>query len=85
MKRLARLFFLTVVIAGLCPAIMGCVLFESPNKAFVTGVDAGLNSSGLLDEYDKYIDADPKLKDDSKKIRHETATKLRKLVEDAKK
>lgn len=85
MSRFARYFFLAVVMAGLCPAMMGCCIFESPNKAFVAGVDAGVNSSGLLDEYDKYLDADSKLKDDSKKIRHQTAASLRKLIEDAKK
>ena len=76
-------FAVLVVLAAL--GFSGCALFESPNKAFVAGVDAGVNSSGLLDEYDKYIDADPKLKDDSKKIRHQTAASLRKLIEDAKK
>ena len=85
MKRLLRFLLALVFIAGLCPAMTGCALFQSPNKALVAGMDAGLNQSGLLAEYDKYVDADPKLKDGDKKIRHDTAAGLRKLVEDAKK
>jgi hypothetical protein len=46
-------------------------------------VDAGLNGSGLLDEYDAYIEADPRIKPETKKIRHDTAAGLRKLVKDA--
>ena len=64
-------------------SMSGCALFQSPNEALVTGIDAGLNSSGLLDEYDKYVEADGNLKSDSKKIRHDTAFKLRKLISDA--
>lgn len=78
---LPMLMIVCVLVALL--SLSGCALFESPNTAFVTGVDAGLNGSGLLDEYDKYIDADPNLKSDSKKIRHQTAAQLRKLIADA--
>jgi hypothetical protein len=78
-----RWFGLVFVATLLCSGAMGCALFSSPNASFVAGVDAGLNQSGLLDEYDKYIDADTKLTADSKAIRHQTSAGLRKLVKDA--
>jgi hypothetical protein len=61
----------------------GCCLFSKSSESFVAGVDAGLNGSGLLDEYDKYVEADPKINPETKKIRHDTATGLRKLVKTA--
>lgn len=79
-----RWFGLVFVATLLCSGAMGCALFHKPDAAFVAGVDAGLNQSKLLDEYEKYVDADPNLKDpDSKKIRHKTAADLRKLISDA--
>jgi hypothetical protein len=79
-----RWFGLVFVATLLCSGAMGCALFSSPNASFVAGMDAGLNQSGLLDEYDKYVEADASLKDpNSKKIRHDTATSLRKLLKDA--
>lgn len=79
----ALLAVMLVVFTLILTSLSGCALFQSPQAAFVTGVDAGLNTSGLLDEYDKYVEADGALKGDSKKIRHETAIKLRKLILDA--
>lgn len=38
--------------------MQGCALFSNPNSAFVTGVDAGLNTSNLLNQYDAYVGAD---------------------------
>lgn len=61
---------------------LGCCL---PNETFVEGVDALANESGLLDEYDKYIDADDSIGDTTKEIRKGTSKKLRELIEDAKK
>lgn len=79
-----RLFGLVFIVALLCSATTGCALFHKPDAAFVAGMDAGLNQSKLLDEYEKYVDADPNFKDpDSKKIRHKTAADLRKLISDA--
>jgi hypothetical protein len=80
-----RLFFLKalVFVIALC-AITGCALFQGPDKAFVSGVDAAVNQSKLLDQYDAYVDADTKLTADSKKIRKDTSRDLRKLILDAK-
>lgn len=77
------LFFLIVVMPI---ALGGCSLFQSPNSAFVAGVDAGLGSQGgdILNKYDAYVDADPKLTADTKKIEKGTTAKLRKLIADAK-
>jgi hypothetical protein len=78
--RLSLLFLFAVL---LCSAATGCCLFSKSDAAFIAGVDAGVNGSGLLDEYDAYIEADPKIKPETKKIRHDTAAGLRKLIKDA--
>jgi len=87
LKRLVgglRLSLLVIFVALLCSATTGCALFHKPDAAFIAGMDAGLNQSKLLDEYDAYIEADTKLTlPDSKKIRHDTAAGLRKLIKDA--
>lgn len=77
--------YILVSLLAIMLALSGCALFQSPQAAFVTGVDAGLNGSGLLDEYDRYLDLDPKLANDpdTRRIRHGTAAKIRKLVKDA--
>lgn len=76
-------------LAVLLLATTGCGLFQGPNKAFVAGMDAGLSagqSNGdLLNKYDAYVEADPKLTAETKKIEHRTAALLRQLLEDAKK
>jgi hypothetical protein len=82
-SELAFTAFLLLVFCLALSSLTGCALFANPQAAFVTGVDAGLNGSGLLDEYDKYLDADPKLDAESKKLRHGTSAGLRKLVKDA--
>ena len=86
MKRFSlgvRLSVLVVFGLLLCSGPTGCALFHKPDAAFIAGVDAGVNGSGYLDEYEKYVDADTKLSADGKKIRHDTATGLRKLIKDA--
>ena len=86
MKRFSaglRLVVLLFIAVALCATATGCALFHKPDAAFIAGVDAGVNQSGYLDEYEKYVDADPNLKPESKKIRHDTAAGLRKLIKDA--
>lgn len=87
MKELLRSvrFFLwaSVIAVALCATATGCALFESPNKAFIAGVDAGVNANGLLDEYLAYVEADPKLKPESKKIKANTVAELRHLIKTA--
>lgn len=58
----------------------GCCGSASREAAFHDGVKQYAIESGMLDEYEKYVDADPKLKDDSKKIRKATSAGLRALV-----
>jgi hypothetical protein len=81
-KIFARAF---LVLAIVC-ALAGCSLFQSPNAALVAGVDAGLNPGGadILNKYDRYVDADPTLTADTKRIEKATTAKLRKLIADAK-
>lgn len=79
-----RFSLLVLLVALLCSATTGCALFESPNKAFVMGVDQGVNASGLLDEYMAYVEKDTAIKAETKKIRLGTATELRDLIKTAK-
>jgi hypothetical protein len=69
---------LIVVILALCAT--GCCGAAPREVAFHDGVKQYVLTSGLADEYDKYIDADPKLKDDTKKIRKDTSKGLRALI-----
>jgi hypothetical protein len=48
--------------------------------AFLDGVKQYTVASGMLDEYEKYVDADPALKPDTKTIRKNTAKGLRTLI-----
>ena len=84
MKKLISL----LVVAILVSPLTGCALFQSPNAAFVAGIDAGLNAgpsnAAILDKYDRYIDADTTLTADTKRIEKTTTAKLRKLIADAK-
>lgn len=81
MKKFQTAILAAVLVLGLS----GCSLFQSPNAAFVTGIDAGLNGdAALLSKYEKYVDADPKLTADSKAIEKKTVAALRKLIADAK-
>lgn len=75
--------FLTVFLAlSLCVGLSGCCLFTSANQTFVKGVDG--YAQVILPEYEKYLDADPNLKPESKKLRKETAQKFRALIEEEK-
>lgn len=76
-----RLAKWALVLVASAVLLSGCGV----NEAFVSGVDEYANRSGLLDEYDRYIDADPKLSGDTKKIRKNTSRGLRRLIEEAKK
>ena len=83
-----QLFARLVLALAIVCALDGCALFQSPNAAFVAGVDAGLNGgpsgADILNKYDKYVDADTTLTADTKKIEKATTAKLRKLIADAK-
>lgn len=80
-----RLSLLVFFVVALCATTTGCGLFSKPDKAFIAGVDAGLNGSGLLDEYVKYVENDPNLKlPETKQIKKDTVAGLRKLIVDIK-
>ena len=78
-----------VLALALVCALGGCALFQGPNAAFVAGVDAGLNGgpngADILNKYDRYVDADPNLTADTKRIEKKTTADLRRLIENAKK
>jgi hypothetical protein len=80
--------FKFLLLAVLVVSLSSCALFHKPDAAFVAGVDAGLSSGSsnadILGKYDAYVDADPKLTADTKRIEHATTAALRKLVADAK-
>jgi hypothetical protein len=76
MRKTGMIFLaLVLMLAG------GCI---NPNKAFVEGVEAYTEESGMLDEYCRYVDQDETLPDDMKAIRKDTAAGLRKLVKEYK-
>jgi len=68
---------LTVFVAIL---MVGCCGSQSREAAFHDGVKQYAVGSGLLDEYEKYVDADPVLKPETKKIRKDTAKGFRALI-----
>jgi hypothetical protein len=67
-----------VGILALCA--VGCCGNTSREAAFHDGVKQYAVESGLLDEYDKYVDADPAIKDSTKVIRKNTSKGLRALI-----
>lgn len=70
------------LIAGVLALLMvGCCGNLSRETAYHDGVKQYAIESGLLSEYEAYVKADPKLKDDTKKIRVGTATEFRKLID----
>ncbi len=75
MKRLALGF--GVVLALLSS---GCCGVLSREAAFLDGVKQYTVKSGMLEEYEAYIDADPNLKETTKKIRKDTPIGLRALI-----
>lgn len=54
-------------------------------KAFHEGVDQLVNKSGMIVEYQKYVGNDPNLQPESKKIRKDTAERLKLLIEEERK
>ena len=56
----------------------GCTV----NQQFVTAVDG--YTTVILPEYKKYIDDDPNLSEDTKRIRKQSADKFQELVDEAK-
>lgn len=70
----------TVFLVFLLASSIGCCGTLSRETAYHDGVKQYAVSSGLLDEYEKYIDADPKLKDETKKIRKDTSKGFKALI-----
>lgn len=75
---------LMVLVVILVPALVlgGCC--SAREAAFADGVDQYANKSGLLAEYDRYVENDPNLSSDTKKIRKGTSEGLRMLIEEEK-
>lgn len=68
------LVFLMAILTG-CPAVN-----LKRENAYHDGVKQYALESGLLKEYDKYIDADPNIKANTKKIRKQTSAGFRALI-----
>ena len=68
--------FAVIVIA----ACTGCCSNLSREGAYHDGVKQLIIESGLLDEYEGYLEADASIKEGTKKIRKGTATELRALI-----
>lgn len=56
----------------------GCT--QAREIAFHDGVDQLVNKSGLAAEYQRYVENDPTLQPETKKIRKETAERLKALI-----
>lgn len=70
-----------ILISGVLALLMvGCCGTMSRESAYHDGVKQYTVESGMTAEYEAYIDADPKLKPETKKIRKDTAAGLRKLI-----
>lgn len=52
------------------------------NQLWLAGVDQGVEA--IVPEYLEYVDADPDLAQDEKKIRHGTVARLREAIQKAK-
>lgn len=73
-----------------CVAILLLTIFAfsgcgSVDKAFLKGVETYTVDSGLLNEYDAYVDKDQALDESSKSLRKGTSGGLRKLLLEARK
>ena len=75
MKRLALGFGVLLALLS-----SGCCGVLSREAAFLDGVKQYSIESGLLKEYDAYIDADPNLKATTKTIRKQSSAGLRALI-----
>ena len=77
MKRIGLLAILLTVLV-----LAGCGTLD---QTFVNAMDKGAVESGLLDEYEQYVENDPNLSDTTKVIRRNSAKELRTTIEKAKK
>ncbi len=74
-----RKTFVILAVLGFL-VLSGCCGTLAREKAFHDGVKQYAVASGLLDEYEKYVDADAKLKPETKTIRKDTAKGFRALI-----
>ncbi len=74
--RKALIAFAVVVIT----TCSGCRSNLSREGAYHDGVKQLVIESGLLDEYEGYLEADASIKEGTKKVRKGTATELRALI-----
>lgn len=69
-----------LITCALLLACTGCCNTLSREAAYHDGVKNAVLESGLLDEYEAYLAADPVIKDRTKEIRKGTSTKFRELI-----
>lgn len=69
-----------LIACSLALMCVGCCGVTSREVAYHDGVKQYALESGLLAEYDKYIDADPAIKASTKKIRKQTSAGFRALI-----
>lgn len=69
------LFILTAALLG--AGLSACASNEPRERAYVELVREYTEKSGLLQEYEAYVEKDPSLKAETKAIRKRTAQKLR--------
>lgn len=69
-----------ILATAVAVAASGCCSVLSREAAFLDGVKQYSIESGLLSEYEKYVDADPSIKPETKTIRKNTASGLKALI-----
>jgi hypothetical protein len=74
----------TVVLLACMLLFAGCCGNASREGAFHDAMEQGLVASKLLDQYEKYLDDDKVIKDDTRKIRKGTASKIREVLAEEK-
>lgn len=75
--------FAAAVILASVATLASCEHFQtvsSRERSFTEGVETYYLESGIFEEYKKYVQNDPDLRDASKDIRIQTAEKLKSLI-----
>lgn len=66
--------------AAAAVSLSACASNAARERAYVEAVEQYTERSGLLTEYEAYVEKDPALKPESKVIRKRTAEKLRQVT-----
>lgn len=74
----------TVLMFAAMLLFAGCCGNVSREGAFLDAMEQGLVASKLLEQYEKYLDDDKVIKDETRKIRKGTASKIKEVLAEEK-